>query len=505
MKTSRSCALLAQSAIVLLSCGAVVAGIWSSGTVRGQGVDEPESAATAGSGEAPAESNEQPQSTDDGQPTQSSPSSDPSAEATPTSRVRVHVDPKSGDFVIEKLAAPGDDEKDEKDRALSFFDHLDLPSIWVSNSWRQWLFLLAAIFAGVAAGRIALAALRRIGERWKDSRWEIGAKAFSDGARPANLALMTVGAAVGLAQIELSDPIREFVRAAIGMLLLIALFWYVYNLISVIDIFLRRLTARTESKLDDQLVPLIRKTLRIFLVIVAALIILEVVFGADVGAALAGLGIAGLAVSLAAQDSLKNLFGSITILFDRPFQLGERIVFQGVDGTVEEIGFRSTKVRTLVGHVVTIPNSAIVNEKVENIGRRPHIRRTMNVTITYDTPAEKIEQAVQIIRDLLESDEFREPIHVTIGDKENPPRVFFNDLNADSLNILVLYWYAPPNWWDYMEHAQRFNLELFRRFEAAGIEFAVPTPTLYLAGDQKRELAIRMLGADLSSPGKESA
>ena len=166
--------------------------------------------------------------------------------------------------------------------------------------------------------------------------------------------------------------------------LIVIFFWYAFNLVSVVDVMLRRLTAKTDSSLDDQLVPLIRKTLRIFLVAVGVMFVVDSVFGQNVGALLAGLGIAGLAVSLAARPSLENLFGSITILLDRPFKVGQRIVYSGYDGVIEDIGFRSTKIRTGTGHLVTIPNANIVNNPVENIGDRPYIRRTMNVTITYD-------------------------------------------------------------------------------------------------------------------------
>jgi len=262
-------------------------------------------------------------------------------------------------------------------------------------------------------------------------------------------------------------------------------------------VMLRRLTAKTDSSLDDQLLPLIRKTLRIFLVAVGVMFVVDSVFGQNVGALLAGLGIAGLAVSLAARPSIENLFGSITILFDRPLKIGERIVYGGYDGTLEQIGFRSTKVRTLTGHLVTIPNAKIVSDAVENVGRRPSIRRIMNVTITYDTPREKIEQAVGILRDVLEEEDLREPIHQVIDGNEFPPRVYFNDYNPDSLNIILIYWYAPPAYWDYLDHAQRLNLRIFEEFEKAGIEFAFPTQTLYLAGDPKREMAVRMLGKDL--------
>jgi MscS family membrane protein len=230
------------------------------------------------------------------------------------------------------------------------------------------------------------------------------------------------------------------------------------------------------------------------------LLIAENVFRQNIATWLAGLGIAGIAVSLAAQDSLKNLFGSITILLDRPFKLGDRIVFSGYDGPVEEIGFRSIKIRTLTGHLVTVPNSKVVNEAVENIGARPYIRRLMNVTITYDTPREKVELAVKIIQDLLEEEGLRKPVHGSIGSDEYPPKVYFSGYNADSLNILVLYWFFPPKYWDYMNHAQRFNLRLFEEYEKAGIEFAFPTQTLFLAGDPNRGLSIDVRRSDGEDP-----
>lgn len=434
---------------------------------------------------------------------------DASSEQPAGPGVRVHVDEKTGDFVIEKIAPPKEPSQTEKEReehladgAFSFFKSLHLEVLWQRNGWIQWGLLLAAILGGVIAGKIVSVILEKVGQRWIDRGWLARGQVFAEGATPANLALITVGLAIGLGQLRLSEAVGNFCGSVVTMLLLIAAFWYAYNLVAVIEIAILRFTDRTESKLDDQMVPVIRKTLRIFLVVVAVLVILEVVFGANVGAALAGFGIAGLAVSLAAQDSLKNLFGSITIFFDQPFLVGERIIFQGHDGVVEEIGFRSTKVRLFTGNLVTVPNSAIVNETVENPARRPYIRRSMDVTITYDTPREKIEEAVQIIHDILESDEFREPVHAKIGDSEYPPRVYFNDFAAVSLNIFVMYWYTPPAWWDFMEYSQRFNLELFSRYEAAGIEFAFPTQTLYLANDDKRQLAVRMLGADLPPDGE---
>jgi MscS family membrane protein len=221
------------------------------------------------------------------------------------------------------------------------------------------------------------------------------------------------------------------------------------------------------------------------------LYIAESVSGKPMSTILAGVGLGGLAFALAAQDSIKNFFGSIMILLDKPFAVGERIVVDGYDGPVEEVGFRSTKVRTLTGHLVTVPNERAASSTIENIGRRPYIRRTLGVTITYDTPPDKVERAVKIIEDLLNNHEGMNP--------DFPPRVFFSDFNAASLNIVVFYWYHPPDYWQFLAFSQDFNLKLMRAYEEEGIEFAFPTQTLYLANDDRRQLGIRMLGEDLES------
>ena len=404
--------------------------------------------------------------------------------------------PPEGAAAAQDAAVPGATKTPLRD-VTSMLDDLDLRSLWAHNSWTSWLLLLLAIFVGMVLGRIVAAVLGRVAARTRARGWLVRTHVVEDLIGPAKLAILTLGIHVGLASVRMSVDLQLFCWKTLALLYSISVFWYLFNLVEVIDVMLRRFTAKTESTLDDQFVPLIRKTLRVFLVVIGILFVVGTVFECNIGAWLAGLGIAGLAVSLAAQDSIKNLFGSITILLDRPFLVGDRIAYAGYDGVIEEIGFRSTKVRTLTGHMVTIPNSNIVNDPVENIAQRKSIRRIMNVTITYDTSREKIEQAVQILRDILEEDDLREPIHAVIDGDEFPPRVYFNDYNSESLNILLIYWFAPPAYWDYLDHAQRLNLRIFEEFERAGIEFAFPTQTVYLAGDPKRELAFQMLGKDM--------
>lgn len=366
--------------------------------------------------------------------------------------------------------------------------------LWEANTWQNWAALLISLALAILAGWIVTAVLGWLGRRLQARGWRTRRYLFVSLIGPSKLILLTLGLQFGLASLNLkmTPPLalEDFFSKLVLLLYSIAVIWYASNLTQLIEVVLRRLAGRTESPLDQQLAPFAAKTLQWVLLVFGALYVAKTVFGQDIGAWLAGLGIAGLAVSLAAQDSLKNLFGSITILLDRPFRVGQRIVYAGYDGTVEQIGFRSTRLRTLTGNLVNIPNSKIVNDPIENIGMRPAIQRVINVTITYDTPQKKIQQAVSILREILEEPGIGELIHPIIDGTPFPPRVFFNEFNADSLNLFVIYWYAPPSWWDYMAHAERLNFRILEEFEKAEIEFAFPTRTLYLADDPKRRLRI---------------
>jgi MscS family membrane protein len=378
-------------------------------------------------------------------------------------------------------------------------------TVFTETPWWGWVALFLSILIGLIAGKIVQAFLRKAGVRWKENGAEIRGCFFDDMASPASLVLLTIGVTIGLRWIRMPAELNEFSWNVVTLLYLIAIGWFVFNLVDLVDVGLRRVTHADTNKLSAQLVPLIRKALRIFVLIVFALFIAQNIFGINVTAWLAGLGIAGLAVSLAAQDSIKNLFGSITVLLDKPFAVGDRIVFSSTDGFVEEIGFRSTKIRTFTGHLVTVPNMKFIDGDVENVSARPFIRRMLDVTITYDTPPEKVAEAVQIIKDILTEEEMVKPFRL----EERPPRVFFNDYNAASLNISVAYWYfldeaAGQDWWGFLAYNEAFNHKLLQAFNDAGIEFAFPTQTLYLAGDEKRELAVRVLGdsSNASSDGR---
>ena len=201
---------------------------------------------------------------------------------------------------------------------------------------------------------------------------------------------------------------------------------------------------------------------------------------------LTGLGVGGLAFALAARPTLENIIGSFMIFMDKPYRVGQRVKVQGYYGDVEKIGLRSTRIRLRDGHQTIIPNETMARVDVENVGRRPYIRRTSNITITYDTPVEKVEKAIKIIEDILDNHEGMDP--------DYPPWVCFNEFNHDSLNIMMWYWYHPPDILAAYAFHQKVNLEIMRAFEKEGIDFAFPTTTNYLTQEDEKPLQIKISG-----------
>jgi MscS family membrane protein len=345
---------------------------------------------------------------------------------------------------------------------------IDPEMLWKSNGIMAWAWLLGYIFAGMVLGKIVSVLLLRIAL----NKQGVIAKFFADMAGPANLVLVTLGIFAGLQKMTLGDSLKEFAAQSIHLLLATAVFWYLYNLIGMVDPLLRHLSRNSASALDKQVAPLVRRTLRVFLIILTVMYVFKDVFKQDIGAWLAGLGIAGIAVSLAAQDSLKNLFGSITILLDRPFKIGDRIICTGYEGVIEDIGFRSTKVRTSAGHLVSIPNANVVNSPIENISRRPGIRRNFTLNLSPETTAEKVKQAVKIVRDLLEDKEFRDPIHAHINGEMSAPQVACGEIVGNNLLLTVTYWYAPAKSAEFTLFGERLNLRILEAFEKANISLA---------------------------------
>ncbi len=251
----------------------------------------------------------------------------------------------------------------------------------------------------------------------------------------------------------------------------VALFWFVYKLVNVMDYQVRKWAASTQNGINDMLAPLMSKTIKGFVIVVGGIMVVQNMTGIEVGPLVASLGIGGLAFALAGKDSIANFLGSITILLDKPFQVGDRIAMEKHDGFVEGVGFRSTRIRTLTGNLVSIPNEKIINSTLENIGKRTYLRWQANLGLTYSTPPEKVERAVEIVKELLADHEEMRP--------DYPARVFFNGFNDWSLNIAVYAWYFSTDYWKYQAWVERTCLAIMSRFGEEEIEMAFPTHTVY--------------------------
>ena len=165
----------------------------------------------------------------------------------------------------------------------------------------------------------------------------------------------------------------------------VGLIWGAYRLVDVVAYHMKKITEKTDTPFDDEILPLLTRSLRIFTVVFGALIVFQNL-GVNVMSVLAGLGLGGLAFALAAKDACANLLGSLMILLDRPFSVGDWINVDGADGTVEAIGFRSTRIRTFYNSQITIPNAAVANANIDNYGKREWRRIVAKLGLTYDTP-----------------------------------------------------------------------------------------------------------------------
>jgi MscS family membrane protein len=233
-------------------------------------------------------------------------------------------------------------------------------------------------------------------------------------------------------------------------------------------IWKRRAESGDESVLDLQLFPILSRSLKIFVVVVAVLVTSQNL-GMNITGLLASLSIGGLALGLAAQDTLANLFGAVAIFADKPFRIGDRIQLDSIDGPVESIGLRSTRVRNLDGHLVTVPNKTIANASITNVSKRATIKTVMNLGLTYETPVERLEKALKIIQEVYGQ-------HPMTADL----LIAFDKFTDSSLNILVVHWWKSTDYKAYLAGWQNLNLTLKRRFDTEGISFAFPSRTLYL-------------------------
>ncbi|WP_318246212.1 mechanosensitive ion channel family protein [Bacillus sp. PS06] len=257
------------------------------------------------------------------------------------------------------------------------------------------------------------------------------------------------------------DIIRSSIIALIA--------WGLYNLSSVSSFLFTKMNERMKTGIDPILIPFVSKAIR-FIIIAISFSIIAQEFDYDVNGFVAGLGLGGLAFALAAKDAIGNLFGGIIIITEKPFSIGDWIMTPSVEGTVEDINFRSTKVRTFTQALVTVPNATLANENITNWSQMGKRRISFHLGVTYDTPKVKLENTVSRIRYLLKN---HEDVH--------PDTIFvtFDQYNDNSLDIFLYFFTKTTVWEEYLLIKEEINFAIMEILEEENVSVAFPSRTLY--------------------------
>ena len=294
-------------------------------------------------------------------------------------------------------------------------------------------------------------------------------------SRPLYVSAALSGLLIGLTWVWIPGIAKGGIDEATHAFVIFLSFWLLWNLANAIGKGVAVVTEKLAGlRFGSHHHLVVNRVLRVVLISMFALVLVHQILDSDLTGLLAGLGVLGIALSFALRGTIENVAASFTIFGDEPFKVGDVLIYSGLWGTVEDIGFRSTRLRTFDKHLITIPNSSIVDAAVHNVGARTAIRRRFRIGLTFDTPPDKIRQAIEIVEDIITDD------HTTAGDQ---PRVVFESFGDYDLRLLIQYYYRPADYWQALAFDTKVNLAIIERFASAGIEIAFPTMTSKLIAE----------------------
>ncbi len=347
--------------------------------------------------------------------------------------------------------------------------------------------LFAYSFLNVSLGRITLAllaflgilVLRRLFTRivfgfakvWtKKTKTKLDDSLLDTIDPPVRLLFVALAIWVFGVILRLPPDAADFTRHLIRSMVAFSIVWAAYRAAAVLSSMLERLTRKTETTLDDYIMPIIQKSIRT-LVVVLGVVILVQEWGYDVGGLIAGLGLGGLAFALAAKDTVANFFGCIMILIDKPFVVGDWIRTDHVEGTVEEIAFRSTRVRTFAQALVTVPNATMAADSITNWTRMGKRRITYKLGVTYSTKRSQMAECLRRIEEMLRN---HPDIH------QQTIFVEFSDFGDSALEIFLYFFSKTTRWGEYLKVRTDVNLKIMEVVENLGMSVAFPSRSLYI-------------------------
>lgn len=335
----------------------------------------------------------------------------------------------------------------------------------------QYIALLLIIFIGLLLNKLVRFFLSRKLKTWERiSKLEFGSKLLNQITSPIGFLLMSLMYALIIPYLLFTAEIYNILINIVKGMATFGVVWFLYRIVDFIGEYLEKLTLKTESTLDDQLVPLVRKTLKVFVILIGVIFGLQN-FNVDVWGFMAGMGIGGIAFALAAKDTLSNLFGSMMIFTDRPFQVGSWIKVGEVEGIVEEVGFRTTRVRTFAQSLVSIPNSVLTTTPIEHVTARNRQRIYGHIPLTYDTAPQDIQWLVEEIKKLIQSNEkFYQDYY----------QICFSELGEYALKIMLYCFVYSTDWGVFLQERQWFLLEIMKKCQERGIKLAIPEQNVFV-------------------------
>jgi MscS family membrane protein len=345
-------------------------------------------------------------------------------------------------------------------------------SLFLGMELWQWIGILVVVFIGIIVDQLVRTILRSAWHRFETKRGkEVEKASLGRAVRPFGLLAAAGIWYFALDQGLLPTAVVPVLLVAVRLFFMFSMVWAAFRVTDLISDWLTLQAAKTETKYDDLLVPMVKRTAKLFLTAIG-LIYIANAFQIEILPLLTGLGIGGLAFAFAAKDTIENLFGSIAVILDRPFEIGDWVVVNDTEGTVEDLGFRSTRIRTFYNSLVTVPNATLVRATVDNYGRRKYRRFTTKLNVTYGTHPEKIEAFCAGIREIVKLHPYT---------RKDYYHVWLNSFGAHSLDILVYIFFECPDWSIELREKHRFMLDVVRLADRLGVEFAFPTQTLHVA------------------------
>jgi len=337
------------------------------------------------------------------------------------------------------------------------------------------LLVIAAILLRRVVTNIIFRSLKKLAERTETT---LDDKLFPALEQPVATFVMVLGIFGALTVLKLSPAVDRLVNHGAAIALLAVLFWGLLRAGGAVLDHLEEIAHEKQIGIAH-FMPLIKKALAALVIVFGVLMGIKSL-GVDVGAVLTGLGIGGLAFAFAAQDTIANLFGSFVVVLDHPFKVGDYIRLGSNEGTVEDIGLRSTRLRSSARTQIVLPNKTVAAEPIINFTRMPQRRVDQTIGLTYNTTPEQMETVLTDIRRILQDDP---------GVHQEFVAVNFAEYNASSLDIQIIYFTADPDFKKHLDIRERINLKIMRAVAARELSFAFPTQTLHVDDDVARKLA----------------